>query len=233
MSTPGNAQTIASTCFDYTGDGQGDNGLSQLVTMGSQFGFDINQLIQQGVASGTMTIVFEFQGVTDFVNTPSFPLNGLRGQPQSTGSTSYLLDKASYDGNCNPLIAFKNAVIKAKGLTAGPGYFIMILPLQGLTMTLALENARMSGNVTSGSANGVNLSNGVIGGLLTQQALDDAMAGLQSQCNGAGAPAFCQYLSYLPMILTMNVDTNGDGTADAMAVCFQVTLKAGKVVGYL
>jgi hypothetical protein len=59
------------------------------------------------------------------------------------------------------------------------------------------------------------------------------MAGLESQCSGPGAPSFCQYVSLLPMVLQMDTDTNGDGTLDSMSVCFQATLKAVKVVGYL
>ncbi|MBM4395197.1 MAG: hypothetical protein FJ087_05860 [Deltaproteobacteria bacterium] len=228
MSIPGTAAVYQARCFDYTGDGKGDNGLASLASLGGM-GFDINALIQQGIDSGTLSMLFDFDGVKDFVNAPAFPLSGLRGRP--SGGT-WLLDPDSYDGNCTPLIGFQNATIKSKALAAGPGFFILVMPLGGGTMSFALDRARMSGTVTSGGAAGVALASGVIGGLLSQDALDAALSGAQGQCDGPNQPAFCQYLDFVPMFLQMDIDTDNDGVADSMAVCFEVTLSPATVSGY-
>jgi hypothetical protein len=229
MKTPKDVPTIQSKCPDYSGDGKGDNGLAAIADLAG-FGFDLNQMIQQGVDSGQLGMVFEFQGVTDFANTAKFPLNGLRGRP---GGGGFQLDPGSFDGKCNPLVSFKDAKIAAKLLSAGPGVFLFLVPIGNGYLAFALQQARMNGSVTSGGPGGVVLADGVLGGLLTQAELDNTLAAAKTQCAGSNPPSFCPYLDYLPMFLQMDVDSNGDGSTDAMTMCFQVTLKAAKIVGYL
>jgi len=227
LSLPSDATTVAQKCFDYTGDGKGDNSFSLLATY-------INPLISTGGSSGTLGTLFEFSGVKDFANTASFPLNGLKGLPTGSGN-GYELDPSSYDGACHPLIQFKAAKIAGKALVAGPSPFIFQFPLQGGSLVFAMEQSRIKATITSGGAGGVTATGGVLGGVVTQEAMDQTLAIAAAACSGSNAPSYCDYLGMLQGILPnlMDADLNKDGTPDAYSICLFLTLSPAKVTGYL
>ncbi len=232
LETPADAAEVGQICPDYSGDGKGDNGLRQVASYA-------NPEIQKAIAQGDMGILFEFEGVTDFVNTPAFDLNGLVGEPESEGSTNFLIEKKAYDPDtCEPLIAFENAELASGTFHAGPSIFILDLAALGVDevpLVLKVGDAQLSGDVIAGGPDGVTVQNGILAGVVTKQLIDEALAIAEEQCNvQEERPAFCSYLGMAKGLLPMlfDLDQDGDGKKDAMSVCFKYELGPAKVTGY-
>ncbi len=245
LQTPADAAVIASTCFDYTGDGAGDNGLKALASQ-------VNGPLATLVAPDTTMLLFELQGVADFANTASFPLNGLRGRSAATPpatSGDFRILEGSYNADLGlPVIRFEGASIAEGRLAAGPANFQLSIPVQtDLVIDVTLIQAQVKGDILPGaSADGFELQNGVLSGVLTKQQMDTAIAKLQASCDAAPAaakPDFCKYLqvSVSAFNVMFDLHQNGDGTfsakskdlpGDAASVCLSYRLSKARIVGY-
>jgi hypothetical protein len=229
METPGTADAdfIKNSCPDFSGDGNGDNGLKSLATT-------VNPELKKALDGGDIGIIFEFRGVTDFANTASFVLAGLIGEPDATDATKYLVDPMSYDpttasGECAPMIAFDAAKIASGALSAGPSLFALSIPLQGMLLEFTLEDAQIEATIADDA---VTATGGVIAGVFTKAQADVLIAKLEAQC--AVEPSdICGYLgtikAFLPMLF--DLDQDKDGKKDAASICMKFTLKGGTVAG--
>jgi hypothetical protein len=245
LQTPSDQAVIQSTCFDYTGDGLGDNGLRGLA---SQVNGPLATLVQ---ADATL-LLFELLGVTDFTNTASFQLNGLMGRsastpPAASGDVYVLLDSYILDIDA-PMIYFPGARITNGALAAGPSEFQLSIPVSdGLVIDATLIQAKVKGDILAGAtADGFELANGVLSGVLTKQQLETAIAKLQATCDAAPSSAKPDYCGYLKvavnaMPLLFDLHQVGDGTfvakskdnpADAASICLFFGLSKAKVIGY-
>jgi hypothetical protein len=222
---PSVAAEIAANCPDYSGDGVGDNGLKGLAGAA-------NGELQKALDGGSFGIILEFAGVTDFVNTPKFTLNGLFGTPKVALGTEMYIDKSAYNPlTCKPLISFDNGAIAAKALTAGPSLFTLTIPLQGTMLAFTLQQAQVKAAITDG---GVNATAGYLAGILTKEEVDAALVVAKESCNVPTPPDACGYISmaekFIPFLF--DLDLNADGTKDAASVCLALTLKGGTVLGF-
>lgn len=245
LTTPADAAVVKALCFDYTGDGLGDNGLKGLAGQ-------VNGPLADAVSGGSIAILFELLAVTDFANTASFQMNGLLGTstatpPATTGD--FYVQEASYVTDiCQPMIYFEGAKIVAGALSAGPSQFQLSIPIDAdLVIDATLVQAQVKGNITAGAtANGFAMTEGVLSGVLTKQQLETAIAKLQASCDAAPAdakPSFCSYLKVATsaMALLFDLHQNGDGTfsaktkelpGDAASVCLSYTLATAKVIDF-
>jgi hypothetical protein len=231
METPGAADEdfIKDSCPDFSGDGIGDNGLKVLSTA-------INPEFKKALEGGAIGIIFEFRSVTDFANTTSFELAALSGAPDTADATKYLIDSKSYEletpsGECAPVVSFDAAQITSGVLSAGPGRFVLSIPIvaPGFILDFTLEDTRIKATITD---DGVNATDGVIAGLFTKEQADALYAKLDGQC--AVKPTdICSYLgtvkAFLPMLF--DLDQNKDGKTDAASICMKFTLKGGTIAG--
>ena len=243
LQTLADATVVKATCFDYTGDGIGDNGFK---AMAGQF----NGPLFDAIGNGSLVLLFELAGVTDFDNTASFQLNGLLGAstttpPATTGD--FQVQEASYiTGNCQPRYLLGGASIMARALAAGPSELHLSIPIEAdLIFDASLIQVKAKGTLNPGAgADGVEMTDGVLSGVLTQQQWDSAIARLQAACDAAPAaakPSFCSYLNAQPDFSWYDLHVNGDGTfsaktkdlpGDALSVCFSFTLSKARVVGF-
>ncbi|MDP6945330.1 MAG: hypothetical protein QF464_14375, partial [Myxococcota bacterium] len=186
-------------CFDYNGDGKADNGLGSLLQ--SLVGFlgdslpegGVNGLIQEQIDNGDIAIVFEQVGLDDATNDAEVRVNGFFGE--AAGDGSYLVDPASFiEGTKEPTIAFTNGAIEDGVLTGGPALFSVTIPLGEFGFDIALDSqeALVQVDVTAGAdGTGLDLANGILGGVVPLYQLADALNGLSNTCdclglNGAG-----------------------------------------------
>ena len=90
------------------------------------------------------------------------------------------LDIAAFDANCEPLIAFNNAVINGTSMTAGgpEGVFVLSLPLAGFNLEIAVTSARIEAEVTKDGEGAITEINGILAGAVPKQGLLDAVGGL-------------------------------------------------------
>jgi hypothetical protein len=243
--TPADAQIVKATCFDYTGDGLGDNGLKGLAGQ-------INGPMATLVEGVTTVILLELAGVTDFTTAAAFPLNGLvtvGPTDPSTPPTDFLVPESAYQTDiCIPTIRFKDASITVGALAAGPWEFRLSLPISdGLVIDAPLLQARLKATLTDGAGtDGVAATEGVLGGVLTKQQIVTALAKLQASCDAAPAqakPDFCNYLKVAISAMNLLFDLHqvGDGTyvaktkdlpGDAASICLMFTLSKARVVGF-
>jgi hypothetical protein len=246
LQTPADAAVVKATCFDYTGEGDGDNGLKGLAGQ-------VNGPLADAVSGGSIAILFELAGVTDFANTPSFQLNGLMGQstetPAATRGDFYVSEDSYVAETCMPMISFRGAGITAGALAAGPSEFRLSIPIQAdLVIDATLIQAQIKGTVANAdAADGYEIAGGVLSGVLTKAQLEAALAKLQAACDAAPAdakPSYCSYLTVAKsaMALLFDLHDNGDGTfrlktkdlpGDAASVCLAFTMSKAKVVGFV
>jgi hypothetical protein len=233
METPGTADAdfIKNSCPDFSGDGNGDNGLKSLATT-------LNPEIKKALDGGDFGIAFEFRAVSDFSNTPSFILAGLIGKPDATISNQFQVEPTSFkvdtpSGECAPMMAFDTAKIISGSMSAGPNMFVVSIPFVDLggVLSFTIESAQVKAAITDG---GVNATNGVLAGVLKKSEVDATLAKLEAQC-AVNPTDICSYLgtakAFLPMLF--DLDQNKDGKKDAASICLRFTTKAGVVEGFL
>jgi hypothetical protein len=222
---PVGAIITAEIAANATGCPNGHNDLGLVASMA-------NPELKKAIEEGKFGILLEFQGVSDFGNTASFTLAGLLGEPETLGSTSYLLDPEAYkQDDCQPLISFADASISGGLLAAGPSEFYLNLPIEELggILELTLKKATIAASITDGT---VAATGGVIGGYALKEDLDPIFENLKSQCPDPNK-SFCDYVSYFSMIdmLYKNYDIDGE-QKKALAACLKFTLGGATVKGY-
>lgn len=243
LQTPADLAVVQATCFDYTDDGKGDNGLKGLASQ-------VNGPLSDAINGGDIGIVFELAGVTDLANTPSFQLNGLLSTSTATPPVltgDFVVSEESYiQDTCLPMIYFKGAKIEGSKLTTPPSEFRLSIPVQeGLVIDATLIQAQLKGDIKAGGdLNGFELENGVLSGVLTKQQLQAAVAKLQETCDTTTPkPDFCSYLTVVNSAMGLLFDLHqvGDGTyvpkskenpGDAASVCLVYGLSKAKIVGF-
>jgi len=163
-------------CFDYTGDGQPDNSLGDLLkTAGTLLGLDVNAQIAAQIAGGTLVLLLETKGVEDVVNDSSVNISGFYGadgdadaENNAAGTSTFTVDPSSFQsGTQLPLIGFPGASIAAGVLTAGPNLFQLSLPIVGAQLDIAVSETKVEGDVALGP-NGHGLTMGAGAGLGTK-----------------------------------------------------------------
>ncbi len=249
---PANADEKAD-CFDYTGDGVGDCGLTGLANMA-------NGPLADMMTEGELAIMFEFANVTDFTNTTDFDLQGLMGEPVTVGTLEgdMYVDQASYlEETCKPMIYFAGTDITEGALAAGPGNFTISVPLSPeLLLTVHLVDAQIKADLTAGTV-GVSATDGFLSGVVTKQELTDIIDSIEAECQKDPVPEAVEDIcSYIPtartamaMLFDMHQCTNsevgcpegsgkyiakdGEHPADAASLCLQFTLAEANVAGYV
>ncbi|MBM4387264.1 MAG: hypothetical protein FJ088_05960 [Deltaproteobacteria bacterium] len=227
MAIASNATDIQNKCTDYDGDGKGNNGFKAVASLA-------NPELQKAIDDGSFAIFFEFMDVTDYGNQSNFTLNGLFGEPgQNAGE--FLVDASSYDvPKCKPLIAFDDAKITASKLDSGSSIFLLSIPLMDPPLAFELKDAVVKGTIVAGGADGVQVSDGVLSGVVTKEAIDQALVLAEQACQVPEPPQECSYLglvkSFLPMLFDLDLDK--DGKKDAASVCIFWTGEKGTITGY-
>ncbi len=198
-------------CFDFTGDGEIDNGVANIIAMlGGMIGGDINEEIRFAIESGNLVDLLEFIGVADWADTPSFTLNSYTGfdaygdfsdnlDPVFGGS--FLLDPRAFDEEGRPLSHFAAASISAGLVEAGPGDFIVELPLLGGAPVRAVMQGTLIEARVSAVAERpyVSLADGRLGGYFHEKMLFDAANAyvwMSCSCLGLGNDPLMDYATH-------------------------------------
>lgn len=228
-------------CADFDGDDNPDNGLGSLAGMAN------GQIPQDGSMAKDAGIMLEFVDVDDYTNADGFQLNGLVGKlkdgdkAEKDKSNEMYVEPRSYadiNGECGPIITFKDASIKDGKLDSGEGNFDFVMDLQGIPLRLRVSKARIRGDVTEGGQDGVVIDNGVLTGYVMKEDLDNALNEAQKYCdsfdeNDPDRPSFCDYLGMAGGMLEnlYDLDLDNNGEMDAVSLCVTFNSVKAKIVG--
>lgn len=237
---PAELEAIHATCFDFTGDGKGDNGIRS----------QCRQVVPDpgGEEPKPMAFVLELEGTQPLADTGLFVLNVLPVVLPEDGMTTYddlLVTMGAYDHrSCLAHARFGDAKIEAGVLTAGPAsIWVETAAFAGRSIRFRLVDARVRGAIVpGGDLNGYELADGVFTAVLTQQAFEAGVYELQVVCDTTTpTPEWCQYMPTLQAVMNLaDLHQNGDGTysgrsadlsADALSLCWTFRLVKAKIVG--
>jgi hypothetical protein len=199
-------------CRDLDGDGDADNSFSGLGALA-------NGQLQDAIDSGALTLLPTAIGLPAGNADGQFAIAVLTGNADGGG---FVVDPASLDENGEPRILFNPAFRRAMRLQAGPGDFLLSLPVQGLNLDLRLtQTSIVASRIESPAGGGIDVDDGVISGLLTQEDLDAALVVVPPDIAGL-----------VPILLQPDIDTDGNGRADAYSLCLTFTATATQAQGY-
>lgn len=224
-------QNVA-TCAPTTDCSGGiDNSLGPIASVG-------NPEIQKGLDKGSILVLFEHRGFrTDGKPYTLTVYAGRKLDPSNpdcnvqTQVCKYLVDEASFDSDCNPLVALDNAKIVGGRLTAGgKGYvFPFELPLFGdVTLTITLYFARIEADVVV-SGNQVTFIKGILGGAVPKQQLKDAINALPPDVELPMPKE--QIIMLLDVLVQTDIDGDGDGKKESASIGIQFEGIAGLITG--
>lgn len=215
--TPDGGAAAESQCFDFTGDGVGDNGLGKAAT-------SLNPYLADDLAVGRYSALFEFPAGTDLANAVPFRLKALTGQPAATpivpGAT-FQAAPVSYQSDCDTVDRFVDASIADGLLEAStdriwvrmPGLRIgvVFIGIEDWPALIRVRQVRVRARVAADGSGGVEMTEGVLGGLITEDDLRGFLDRVATACAAAPAdsrPEHCQHLgafeSGLPLAFNLH-----------------------------
>ena len=187
-------------CFDYTDDGEPDNGLGDLVTqLAGLLGGDlpeggVNGLLAEQIQDGSFAILFEYVDLDDATSDDDMAINGYFGEPVNPDYNANLGGEGDFNASLSsllseepviPLIAFNNAMIDGGVLSGGPSLFALNLDLGdlGFALDITIHDAKFTADATLGAnGKGLDLTDGQLGGVVPMIQLADALNGLGGTC---------------------------------------------------
>ncbi len=147
-----------------------------------------------------------------------------------TATCDYLVKQSSFSPDCSPLISMDNAKVVGTKLTAGgPGYdFPLLLPLsEGAILDVTLYFAQISATVTFQAGEPASLQ-GILAGAVSKQGMIDAIDLVppdQLPLDKETVKAMIE------MLVTNDIDTDGDGTPDAASIGLPFSAISGNITG--
>ncbi|MEO1271190.1 MAG: Ig-like domain-containing protein, partial [Myxococcota bacterium] len=178
-----NIELSESAGYDLDDDGTPDNALGVLMdTIDDLFQGNVNAELNRQIRLGELalgatwpTLDFEtpLTGATG-VQMDVFALADVDDDPSTTNR--FLATRESFiDGHQTPRSRFRNGTITGVSIEIGPAdNFFVTLPIQGVSLRVAVEEALMRGTIFRDST-GVRLSSARIGGVLTLVNFVDAV----------------------------------------------------------
>lgn len=204
-----------------------DNALSML-------GGFANEALADSVADGQVLFLFEHRdfSATGDVYEVIFHIGEAADDQCDVQATNcpYLVDPATFDVDCAPLVSLDNAQINGATLTGGgPGYgFPLVLPISdGVLLDLTLFATQVQAQV-SFQGGMPDALDGVLAGAISKQAMIEALDAVPADQLPLDKDLIIQMISGL---IQSDIDTDGDGVYDAASVGLPFTAIAGTIVG--
>ena len=226
-------------CADGDGDGTADNALGIVGALA-------NGALADALNAGDLILLLVAEGLLPPGTDGGFALGVVPGARDPAGPPpTYAADPAGVDAQGRPRIRFARARVRAGALDSGVGRFELSLPLAGLDLALALEQARIHGTlaITAEAERGdpplatygVNLDAGVLWGVVRGAQLEAALDGLEATCAAAAdnPPDYCgplgMFRPLLGNLLHLDQDLDGDGNLDGYSACLQLQARPAAV----
>lgn len=149
-----------------------------------------------------------------------------------TENCPYLLDAGSVDPDtCTPLISFDNTTVVGTALTAGGlGYdFPFSLPVEGINLSITMNNAQLKAEVTYADGK-IATMDGVLAGAVAKETIEAAIDQIPDSEFPPEIPKDT-VKGLIGLLVTNDIDTDGDGTPDAASIGLTFTAIQGTIIG--
>jgi hypothetical protein len=221
----------AENALDLDGNGKPDNSMAGIASMA-------NAPLQDSLDKGSLHLLFEHH---DFKSNGSvYELAVFIGQLAAgfescafkTDFCGYAVDQATLDfETCQALVVFDNAsVFQGKLVAGGKKYkFPWEVPIsEGTNLPITLYYATIKADVTVKQGKVTKLS-GILGGAIPKQSFVDAINAVPDD----KLPLPKSMILQLVQVMVVNdIDTNGDGTADAASIAIPIEGIAAGIIGF-
>lgn len=226
---------------DLDEDGVPNNVLGKIITLAAT----INDTITESVKDGTIVILLapnEFKS-----DGTAFTCDLLIGDVDPStkdcdatkaDACKYTVSTSSYNqlasaAKCPALVTFDPVSVKDGKLTAGGDKqnFDLNLPVVGINLKLRISRAQLKGDQSDATA-WKSTKNGMLCGVLSEDDLNAAIDAVPDEALASTGIDKATIKGLLPTILKSDIDTDGDGTPDAMSVALSLETFAASVTGF-
>jgi len=168
------------------------------------------------------------------------------------GANDFSIDPVSIDDAGEPLIYFDGTKV-IDGLYQAPAAdFIVDLPVADLPLQLRLSQTEVNGFVTTDEV-GFNMTEGVLGGYLSRDAIIELIEGINTVCASDEPPSLCDTVSsflsgdaeadlglLVPILGGFDSSLSGDSVSacagdspdcNAISVCILIEMESAKISG--
>jgi len=142
----------------------------------------------------------------------------------------YVVDKDSFDEDCQPLVALDNAAVEGATLSAGgPGYnFLLPLPLSDeVILEVVLYDAQVQAQITF-DAGGPGKLEGLLGGAISKEAMIEAVEAVDEDKLPLDKEMI---ITMLDLMIMNDIDTDGNGEYDAASIGLPFVAIRGSITG--
>ena len=155
------------------------------------------------------------------------------------GACKYTVGKSSYDqlsastGTCPALVTFDPVSVKDGKLKAGGDKqnFDLNLPVVGINLKLRISRAQLSGDQSDATA-WKSTTNGMLCGVLAEDDLNAAIDAVPDELLAETGFDKATIKGLISSLLKPDIDTDGDGTKDAISVGLSLETIHAEVTGY-
>lgn len=206
-----------------------DNSLGPVGSLG-------NDPIKKDMEAGKIIMLLEHRDLKTDGKPYVLALYGGKVDPENAQcnvqkeTCSYLVDKATIDKDCKPVVTFDNAKIVGNKFTAGGKKytFPFELPLMGgVTLHVDLYYAKIEATVTV-SGGKITSMTGILGGAVPKEQIKQGI--LKVPPEQLPIPPD-QIIGLLDILVKEDIDGNGDGKKESASICLKFTAIPGKISG--
>ena len=222
-----NVDQNMSTCSPQPCSNGIDNSLAGLAGL-------LNPTLQDELDSGALVLLLELVNPT--LNGSPFDIRLYAGRTDGSGCNvqlpgcSFLVDSATLDDDCEPLVNIDNAqIVNGKLSAGGPTYnFPIQLPLfGGVYLEVQLYFGTITGDITVNGDN-VTIENGLLGGAIPKQTFVSAIEFVPESQLPVPKAAIVQLLD---LVVVNDVDTLPPVGADAASIGMSLTALPATIAG--
>ena len=159
-----------------------------------------------------------------------FVLYTRSGRAPAAEGGSYAVLPATDGASCPPGAVFTDACLSDATITAGfagDAVFTLFLPLFDVVLEIPIREARLHGTVTKTGGDALASFAGIVAGVVLPAELDAAIDQIPTEALPGGLDPKVLVHS----MVTNDIDTDGDGTADAFSVGLQIEATPVSVSG--
>jgi len=206
------AEANAAGCRDLDGDGRVDNAFGSPLLLAAA-----NGELATAVRTGQINLIPVTQGLRAGAENGRFEMVIIVGE---RSGNDYRVAPGSLDADGNPVMMFGGANLVDGAFAAGPGDFLLDLPINGVAVQILMQQAMLTGDMAA-AENGLTIGEAFVSGIISQEAL---MEGLNL------LPA--QFRDIVGLVLMPDLDLDNDGMNESYSACVRMSAVPATLVGF-